>query len=367
MELASLRVLLVEDSEDDAILITEELRERYRPEVERVEDREGLARALQAPIEWDVIISDHNLPAFSAMEALELLVESGRDIPFIIVSGTIGEELAVAAMKAGAHDFVMKGSLAKLVPAVAHAVEAGKVRRQHQQAQLELRDSRERLRQLTVHLESVREDERASLAREIHDELGGILTALKMDISWLKRRCTGCSGDMGDKLESMVALTDGAIQSMRRIITALRPSILDDLGLAAAIEWQLSEFGRRSGMKTHIDIAPEAAELAWSSRVATAVFRIFQESLTNVARHANAASVSASLRCVGSEVVLRVRDDGCGIRQEELAKPGSFGILGMRERAHSLQGELRLISGDGGGAEVVLRLPVAVASEEGGE
>lgn len=354
--LPPLRVLIVEDSEDDALLITEELRERYDPQVKRVQDRDGMSAALAVP-DWDVIISDHNLPNFSATAALQLLVESRCDIPFIIVSGTIGEEQAVEAMKAGAHDFVMKDALAKLVPAVEHAVAAGKVRRLHRQAELELKASREQLRQLTAHLEQVREEERGSLAREIHDELGGILTALKMDISWLRRRCTACADQTSDKLDSMAGLLDSAIQSTRRIITALRPSVLDDLGLVAALEWQLGEFGRRAELQTRLRIDDPVAAIAWPPELATVVFRIFQESLTNVARHAGASAVEAQFRLQPEGATLVVRDNGRGIHQEHLQKHGSFGILGMRERAHNLGGELTISSGADGGTEVRLQLP----------
>ena len=244
MDAAPLKVLLVEDSEDDALLVLEELRAGgYAPRERRVLTRQEMQRAL-ADETWDVIISDHNLPRFSAIDALLLVIESGLDIPFIIVSGTIGEEIAVEAMKAGASDFVMKNSLGKLVPAVGNAVQAADARRKHARAEREIRESREQLRRLTSHLEGVREEERARLAREIHDELGGILTALKMDISWLGRRI-GEVPEVEAKLRSMTELADGAIKSMRRIITDLRPSVLDDLGLVAAIEWQLREFHSR--------------------------------------------------------------------------------------------------------------------------
>lgn len=353
-----LRVLLVEDSDDDALLIGERLREHYVTEVHQVADRAGMAAAL-ADGAWDVVISDHNLPGFSAIEALRLVTDNDLDIPFIIVSGTIGEALAVEAMKAGAHDFLMKDALAKLNPAVEHAVTAGQIRRMHRHTLDELRDSRERLRQLAFHLEKVREEERASLAREIHDELGGILTALKMDISWLRRREEMAEPRMHEKLGAMTALLDSAIRSMRHIITELRPAILDDLGLLAAVEWQLNEFRKRTRLRTElaVDWRVETVALALPPEHAVAAFRILQESLTNIARHADARCVTVAVGIDTGALVLRIEDDGRGIEPVPWEKPGSYGVLGMRERAINLGGSLE-VSGGPGGTSIVLQLPL---------
>lgn len=364
MTLPWLHVLMVEDSDDDAILITERLREQFHPVVRRVVDREQMVAALTER-DWDVVISDHSLPNFSAIEALRVVVDTDCDVPFIIVSGTIGEALAVEAMKAGAHDFLMKDSLAKLNPAVEHAVAAGNTRRSHRHTVDQLRESRERLRQLALHLEKVRENERARLAREIHDELGGTLTALKMDISWLRRRDELAQPRLDEKLGSMTALLDVAIRSMRQIITDLRPAVLDDLGLIAAVEWQLNEFRKRSGLRTELvfDDEVELHALRLPTALAVAAFRTLQESLTNIARHADANTVTV---CAGVEddgFVLKIRDDGHGIEPGQLQKSGSYGILGMRERAINLGGQLTVDS-DGNGTLITLQLPLVPHGSE---
>ncbi len=362
--LKPLSLLLVEDSDDDAILILEELRGAgFAPSYERVYTRPGMRRALLEG-EWDVIISDHNLPGFSATDSLLLLLESHRDIPFIIVSGTIGEELAVEAMKAGAHDFVMKDSLGKLGPAVRNAIDGAEARRAHHQAQGEIQESRERLRQLASHLETVREEERARLAREIHDELGGILTALKMDIAWLKRNIPAESR-VEAKFASMTDLTDAAIRSMRRIITELRPSILDDLGLVAAIEWQLSEFEKRMGIRGELILGrdPDVTAIHLPESHAVALFRIFQESLTNVARHADASRVWVRVWGEGGRFNLEVHDNGRGIDPHQTKKTGSYGILGMHERAHNLGAALTISGGPGEGTTIRLSVPLDTATE----
>ncbi len=356
----TLRVLLVEDNEDDALLIEAALSEQYDVMVNRVLTGDEMAAALRQG-EWDIVISDHNLPGFSAAEALQLAVDSGSDLPFIIVSGTIGEEQAVSAMKAGAHDFVMKGALGKLGPAVEHAVAAGASRRLHRQAVEELRQSREQLRRLASHLEQVREEERASLAREIHDDLGGILTALKMDVAWLRRRLEPADEKIADKLSSMATLADGAIQSMRRIITALRPAILDDLGLIAAIDWQLTEFRKRTGLMVEFEQGnnPDVTTVEFPSALAVVAFRTLQEALTNIMRHAEASAVTVRAALEGGEFVLTVADNGKGIGEESLHKRGSYGVLGMRERAHSLGGTFAIARRAEGGTQVSLRLSLA--------
>ncbi len=355
-----IRVLLVEDSEDDAILVTEELRAGgFEPLWHQVDSRESMLTALEES-GWELIISDHSLPKFSALEALRLLLDSGRDIPFIIVSGTIGEEVAIEAMKAGAYDYVMKDRLGRLAPAVEHALRAAEIRRSHRAAQQEILESRERLRELTAHLTTAREQERARLAREIHDELGGALTALKLDIRALGNRMEGRDGEAGEKLASMAAATDMALENLRRIISELRPAILDDLGLVAAIEWQLKEFRRRFRKKCRLEVSPE---LEWEScgldaNTAVGVFRIFQESLNNIVRHAEAESVSVSVLAEPQGgLTMEVRDDGRGFAPSQLEKQGSYGVLGMRERALQLGGTLAVSGHPGQGSCVCLRLP----------
>jgi len=362
-----LELLLIEDDEDDALLIVEELRDGgYAPAVTRAWSRATMHQALACHA-FDVIICDHKLPGFSAIDALLLLLESRQDILFIIVSGTIGEELAVEAMKSGAHDFIMKHSLARLPPAVANGLLSRDMRRSAAAAQVEVRASRERLRELSSHLESVREQERARLAREIHDELGGLLTGLKMDIAWLGRR-TGAIPDVGAKLQAMTRLTDDAIRTVRRIITDLRPSLLDDLGLIAAVEWQWSEFRQRMGMRgtLALGVEPNVTTLLFDERTAVAAFRILQESLTNIARHAEAERVDVRVAVEDGALVLEITDDGIGMNSGQRNKSGAYGILGMVERARHLGGELSVDSSPGQGTRVRLRLPMGTGQEEAG-
>jgi signal transduction histidine kinase len=211
----------------------------------------------------------------------------------------------------------------------------------------------DQLRALSAHVESVREDERTGIAREIHDVLGQALTALKMDLAWVSRRATG-QETLLEKLAAMSQATDEIIQQVRRISTELRPGVLDDLGLLAAIEWQAQEFEERTGTLCTIESNVEDAALA--REVSTALFRIFQEALTNVARHAGAEHVGVRLWLEGDDLRLEVRDDGRGITQAQAGNPRSLGLLGIRERARRLGGGATIAVGPSGGTIVAVHV-----------
>lgn len=215
----------------------------------------------------------------------------------------------------------------------------------------------EELRALAVRLQAAREEESARLAREIHDELSGALTALKMDLSLVASRIPGDpSGLVQRKMEAMAGLIDATLERVRNIVTELRPGILDDLGLVAALEWQAEEFQRRSEIRCLLSLPKE--EVAAGRDRSTVVFRILQEALTNVARHANASSVSISLREQAGSLILEVRDNGAGINLEEISSKESFGLLGMRERALAFGGEVQISGSPGVGTTVILRMPL---------
>jgi signal transduction histidine kinase len=220
-------------------------------------------------------------------------------------------------------------------------------------------------RALAKRLQQIREEERIMIAREIHDEMGGGLTGLKMDLSWLLRKIG--DADPGeervalmDKIHTSNALIDQMIHIVRRISTDLRPSILDDLGLIAALEWQLSEFTSRTEI-SH-EFATTCEYINMEKDIAIAVFRIFQEALTNVVRHARATKVAVDLRegersLFGDEsFFLEIRDNGRGITQEEILNPESLGLLGMKERVLAFGGELSICADPAGGTALILKI-----------
>jgi PAS domain S-box-containing protein len=230
------------------------------------------------------------------------------------------------------------------------------------QAEDELKRQQQELRELSARVLEAREDEKTLLARELHDELGQLLTALKMDLGWLRERLpapelAGKVNDMGEMLDKTVAAT-------RRISADLRPLMLDDLGLAEAAGWLVEDFSKRSGVQCRLELAPGADFEGLSKAVATAVYRAVQESLTNIARHAGASNAWVVLSLDEGELRVEVEDDGRGIAPEDLAKSRSLGLKGMRERVAYLGGSLDIARAPRGGTRVRLRVPARKAEQE---
>ena len=600
-----MRILCVEDSDIDFELMQFAMRSAGLAHLaRRVEDEAGMRAALaEAP--WDVVVSDHNLPRFSSADALRVLREIEPDTPFLIVSGAIGEDAAVAAMQAGADDYLMKHSLKRLAPAIEHALAAATERRQRRAATTELRASldylrtvltaspiailtldanlritlfnaaaervfgiarnvggaqaitipsnlavlerlrrairgkpvqnheetwlrddgeardftfaaarlgedetagavvfvtdnteqkraeltqretetrfaaisanlpgvvfqmlarpsqrlllmpfvsagatslfnitppefladpsrfitlfadaerdgvfdtieraiaagtvlegqwridradntqrwiqlsatareanggnwlfdgiitditaqketereltrsREELRELTAHIEALKEEERRAVAREIHDDIGSTLAGMKADLAWLARH-HAVDPAVRAKLTGMTQLCDGAVQAANRIVQALRPGILD-YGIAPALEWQAKDFATHNGIEVSFETNED--ELALDIEQSTALFRVLQESLTNISKYAGATRVETELFATPTSVTLEVRDDGRGLRAGDLMKPTSFGIRGMMERVRALGGWLDISGPAGGGTTVMLSIP----------
>ena len=227
---------------------------------------------------------------------------------------------------------------------------------ERRQWEKELMESRERLRELACHLQDVREEQRSRIAREIHDELGQALTALKMDVHWLGRRLPEGAPELLDKIEAMSDLIGSTVQSVRRICSELRPGILDDFGLVAAIEWQAEEFAKRTGVPCEISAAP--AEIVLNQDLTIAVFRIFQETLTNIARHAGASRVDVELKDEKDFFEMNVCDDGMGMQTGLLERRKSFGLIGIRERVRDFGGQFSVSESPAGGTCVKIRIPI---------
>ncbi|MCC6535379.1 MAG: response regulator [Burkholderiales bacterium] len=481
------RVLIVEDSEDDALLLVWELkRGGYSLRYRAVDTRSDMEDALRSEC-WDIVISDYSMPDFSGLEALAVLRAQALDVPFIIVSGNIGEDVAVEAMKAGAHDYVMKKNLSRLIPALDRELREADVRRarvraerelrenearfraiasnipgtvyqfmlradggasfpyvsadcarllgvgpealqtdssvfrellhqadrdsyeralqrsaenltdlnwegriqlpgsseikwinlrssprpvgdgallwegviwnitQSKLAEIEIRRSRQQLQELSDHVQRVKEDERARIAREIHDDIGGNLTAIKIDLLWLTNRLPAESKALHEKAGAIERLVDRTMETTQRISRDLRPGILD-LGLIAAIEWQAEEFQRRMGIPC--EVATSDDDLSLDQGLCIAIFRIFQETLTNISKYAQATRVDVSLVAGEDVVVLEVFDNGRGIAPDQLSKPGSFGIRGMQERARSLRGDVEIEGVPGVGTRIKVEIPL---------
>jgi signal transduction histidine kinase len=248
------------------------------------------------------------------------------------------------------------GQLASAFDQMAQKLEQRQAERDR--AESEIRDSREQLRNLSAHLQSVREEERTRIAREIHDELGQSLTALKMDVSWLNRHLPEVDAGFNSKLSSMEEVIDRTIQTVQKLSGELRPGMLDDLGLAAAIEWQAEEFENRTGIQCEVALSHE--EIILNRDQSTTMFRIFQETLTNVIRHAQATKVEARLEEQSGSIVLEVMDNGKGITEAEISDPKAFGLIGMRERVKFIDGEVKISGSPGEGTRITVTMPLKV-------
>ena len=221
-------------------------------------------------------------------------------------------------------------------------------------AEAALMERNEEIQKLTTHLQNIREEERTHMAREIHDVLGQQLTALKMDASWLKKNIV--DDRALERLAAMVGLIDETIRTVRKISSELRPGVLDDLGLIAALEWQTAEFEKNTGVRSSFH--SNQSELPLDHKLATHIFRIYQEALTNVARHANATHVSTYLRLSERTLTLEIRDDGKGFDPDEVRLKKRLGLVGMRERARLYGGDVTISKNEPTGSVVILEVPL---------
>ncbi|MCX6250265.1 MAG: PAS domain S-box protein [Bacteroidetes bacterium] len=482
-----LNVLIIEDNISDAELNIYHLkRGGYNLFTERIESANEMKEAL-AKRTWNLILADYELPQFDAPSALRILQETGLDIPFIVVSGVIGEDRAVEMLKAGAHDYILKNNMTRLLSAVEREIQDVSVRQQHKlaedalrvseerfrrmfeeshvgiatlgsngyfiraneafrkmmgysdeelrsltfreithpahyeadklnvsrlvkqeiqvykaekryikkdgkvvwgslivtairdnedqpihflamvedisnrkKAEEILRESREQLKAFAARLQTIREEERIMISRELHDNLGQSLTALKMNTSRLIKQLkegvdsAEVQNAIGQATE-MIKLIEMDIDFVRKISSDLRPRILDELGLIPALEWQLKEFEKQSGIECHLDCGVN--KIGIEPTHAVGVFRIFQESLTNILRHANATRVEVRLNKKEKSYILEITDNGSGINESNLSSKTSLGLLGMRERAVLFGGEVVFHGKPGEGTKVILTIP----------
>ncbi len=308
----------------------------------------------------DLILLDLRMPKLDGFGLLEALQGKIDDIPVIVISGIgdIGD--ALEALRQGAWDYMLKPieDLSILRHNVERGLEWGRISREnrnHQQhLEQEVARQTQELRRLSAHIEEVREEEKRFIATEIHDELGVTLTAINMDLSWLEQRLPSAGAEIGEKLTEMRRLVTEAVATSRRIISDLRPSILDTLGLIAALEWQATQFSRRYNLVCQIQSDGDDSSL--SDRYRITLFRIFQEALTNVAKYAQAQRVTATLLIQPEQIRLEIHDDGCGFDTTQIGHH-SHGIQGMKERAGYLDGVVEVSSEPGQGTTISVELP----------
>ncbi len=377
-----LSVLILEDRPADAELMLHELRQAgFAPSAQRVETEEQYLRCLDSPPE--VILADYRLPQFDGMRALELLRARKLDVPFILVSGAIGEELAAEAVKRGAADYLLKDRLARLGHAVTAALEQKRMRQEKEQAARErerlfrqVRAARQRLQNLSHRLIEAQEAERRRLARELHDEIGQALTAVNLNLQAIQASLP--DPDLRHRFAESTQIIAGTLEQVRALSLDLRPAVLDDLGLVAALEWyaeRQAEVG-----KFACDFTAEPLPVPIPDDIQTTCFRVAQEAFTNILRHAYARRVQVELRLCptkrgsgqrgragsATELVLTIRDNGVGFdlqaAKTRATRGASLGLLGMEERINLVGGHLQVESAVSHGTVICAHLPLTTPS-----
>jgi two-component system sensor histidine kinase UhpB len=479
-----LKILHLEDVSADAELAERELKKAaLNFEKLTVDNEYSFIKALKE-FNPNVIISDHSLPSFSSIKALQIVKEKKLNIPFILLTATVSEEFAVDILNQGASDYILKDRIKRLPAAVLNAIERDRFEKARQKnlekiiesrelmkaaerlaqfgsweinlktfiikcsegaslildsghgetmlsvekflnkiykedalqikaemkkalrsslnsfklnfriidkngavkyiatqqvikrnetqqpirltgfcqditenkkAEKELHARTDELRELAAHLQNIREEERAAIAREIHDELGQQLTGLKMDMSWIIKKMSTSDDILKQKIENSVELLSKTINVVRKIATELHPSILDDLGLIDAIQWQSHEFEKRSGIKTEFNYSflPQNP----GKNIITGIFRIYQESLTNIARHAGAEKIFTKLEYKNGQIILNIRDNGKGFDVLKFHNKKTLGILSMKERTLMMGGKYIIRSEIGKGTSILVSVP----------
>ncbi|WP_414638765.1 hybrid sensor histidine kinase/response regulator [Aquabacterium sp.] len=347
-----MRVLHIEDSEEDHALVSIHLRRGgIDADIYRIDTEDALIEALDE--DWDLILSDYNIPGFGGLQALEKVRGSGKLVPFILVSGEIGEDIAVQAMRNGANDYLLKSNLARLAPAAMLAMEANRTRIEKRKADLALSRSRQQLRELAQHLQASIERERAAIAREVHDDVGGSLTAVKLDLAWIARHTDNTK--IAERVQQALETVQHAHEASQRIMHNLRPAILEQ-GLVPALHWMTDRFGKRTGIEATFRTSQESYDLP--AGVPLVAYRFAQEALTNVSKHAQASKVSVDITQAGGVLSIEVTDNGKGLSPEDLAKARSFGIRGLHERAETAGGWVD-ISSNPDGTTLILSVPLS--------
>jgi two-component system sensor histidine kinase UhpB len=347
------RILHLEDSRVDHALVKFALqRSQLVCDVVLVDTVDDFRRELLSG-QHDIVLADYHLPGFTGMDAWDVVRELQLDVPFVILSGAIGEAAAVDAMHRGVSDYLLKDSMHRLSHVIQRAIEVRETRQAKMRADTELGESRQRLAELAEHLQTGIEQERADIAREIHDDIGGALAAVKLDLAWVGRRAT--DEEMRRHVGSALEMLQHALGASQRIMMNLRPPILDQ-GLVAAVMWLASGFERRTGLR--MTVRRSSDQLDVPREVQLVAYRTAQEALTNITKHAEATAIDIDLSDREGVLTLEVTDNGKGLDPQALRKANSFGLLGLRERAAKVGGWLD-VSSSSKGTSVILSVPLS--------
>ena len=302
---------------------------------------------------FDIVLADYRLPGFTALDAWAHVAQKPQHPPFLLLSGAIGEAAAVDAMRLGIADYLLKDDISRLPHVIARALEVHDARQAREKAVADLAMSERRLAELTEHLQTSIEQERASIAREIHDDIGGALTSVRFDVAWIGRH----SADPAMKAHATSAadMLQHAIEASQRIMMNLRPPILEQ-GLVAAVQWLAAGFERRTGVPARVQISGDT--IRTSADIQLVAYRTAQEALTNISKHAQPSRVEIELSDREGVLTLEIADNGVGMDRRLREKPKAFGLRGLHERARTVGGWLDISSRPGQGTSIILSVPL---------
>lgn len=345
-------IFIIEDNPGDFALVEEFLFEQIEaPVISHVLNYQAAQAVLsERVIPFDIILLDLSLPDKTGISLIEEVIKLSMNAPVIVLTGYVDFEFGVKSLSLGISDYILKDELTgiSLYKSIVYSCERKKII-------LALESSELRARSFAKQLNNALEEERSRIAREIHDEFGQQLSGLKMALSSLKKS-PGVNNDVGPVLEAIIADVNTSIQSVRQIANELRPVLIDKLGLFAAIEWLVTEFGKKTGIisRVHIDVnQPVIGKMPEIN-----IFRICQEALTNIAKHAGATMINVRIENKGEELMIRIVDNGKGIASNTLHNPLSMGLLNMKERANLIGANLNITSSPGDGTSIELKVKI---------
>lgn len=351
--LAHINILHLEDSIADHRLVCRTLdKASFQYSISRVETLEAFAELMRSD-QIGLIIADYRLPGFTAIDAWTCLGNAEQHPPFILLSGAIGEAAAVSAIHMGISDYLHKDELSRLERVILRTLEVHHTRLASEKAAQELAASEKRLSEFAGYLQSAIERERAAIARDIHDDIGGSLAAARLDLAWLSRHASDPATQ--SHIRAATDMLQHALGASQRIMMNLRPSILDQ-GLVAAVQWLATSFERRTGIKTVLRASRE--DMTATKPIQLTAYRTAQEALTNISKYAQCSLVQIEISDAEDFLTLEIRDNGVGIADRDLQKADSFGIRGLHERAKIIGGWLDISTREGAGTSLTLSVPL---------
>jgi signal transduction histidine kinase len=354
------RILFLEDNPDDIEFMQFELDQAKISYISKSTDKKAEFLDLALSFRPHVILADYSLSTFNGVEGFKMLREEGLIIPYILVTGALDETLALECLKIGIDDFVLKSSFKRLPSAIISAIDKREIEMAKERMSEELKKSHEELRMLLHRHQVSLEQERMTIARDLHDELGQVLTALKMTITVLFKRITGEKPFDKEyainEFNGIISLVERITKTVKEISGGLRPETLDALGILESIHSQASEFERRNSIACRTILPSNPLNI--DKELSITIFRVVQESLTNVVRHAGATEVEVRLISSESHLFLEIKDNGKGISEQEIHSSKSLGLIGLRERVLAHQGVFTITGSALNGTMIAIMLPL---------